>query len=331
MKKYVVLLLIFISISCTKKDNNPTSNNPINEEPFWVQTTDLGRRVDQIHIDSNDNIIVATAYGYLYRSTDNGNNWTLINEELTNKIFNIYSVVSNSKGYIYISTGQIYRTTNNGLNWVEVSTNNIRANYLMVDKNDNIYGVSCCGYGGSGIYRSTDNGNTWIKPINNNPNFTPASVKINSSNQLFANDDEDIYKSTDFGESWIKIKDEYAYSIEINKDDEIFCITGNALWKSLYKSVDDGITWERVSDVDVTSFLINDKNYFYGIKTTEGVMCSYDEGKNWKEINKGLDVIHVRSIALNSNGYLFTGTASYDNYNNLIKGEVYRSIKSTNN
>jgi len=331
MKHLILVILSFVTISCTSKESNPTNNNPNNEEPFWEMTAPLGKRIDVLYVDSNDNILVATANGYLYRSSDNGNNWNLINEELTNRITHIYSVVVNSHGHIFITTGQIYRSTDIGQTWTEVSNNKIRSDYLLMDNDDIIYGISCCGWGCSGVYRSTDNGETWIIPSIIDPNFTPSIIVMNSKKQIYATDEEALYKSTDLGLTWSKIRDGYNYSIAVNKNDVIYLIEGNALWKSLFKSIDDGFSWEKIKDVSITELLINNKNYFYGINSTNGLLCSYDEGITWKEINKGLGVLHVRDIVINSEGFLFAGTADYDNYNNLNKGEVYRSIKSTTN
>jgi len=323
MKRLIVSLLFFISISCSQ--NEVTENNITNkEDKFWEQTNKIDKRVDVIYIDQNDNILVAAAYGHLYRSTDNGNSWNFINPDLTNKINNIYSVAVNSKGYIYISTGQIYRSIDNGLTWSEVSKSGVRFNYMLIDMNDKIYGLT------SGqMFCSSNDGNSWEASDITLEYFSPHSFIINSKGDLIAAGMEGTYLSTDKGKTWTKIKEGYCYTIAVNRNDEIFTITGYSMDKAIYKSINNGATWERIKNVTATEIIINGKNYIYGINGTIGMVCSTDGGKNWTEINKGLSPLFVHAIALNSNGFIFAGTADYDNYNNLVKGEVFKSIKST--
>jgi ligand-binding sensor domain-containing protein len=100
--------------------------------------------------------------GGLYKSTDTGNNWKLVENEFNNAI--ILNIASDSKGNIvgeFENLG-VYRSTDGGENWSTLSKNDYLKNYIrtygiMFDPQDNLY----INYFPNGIFRSRDYGNTW--------------------------------------------------------------------------------------------------------------------------------------------------------------------------
>ena len=329
MKKIIILIAFISIISCSQSITENVSEEKKSEEIFWEQTSAIDKRVDVLTIDSKDNILVGAANGRIYRSTDNGKSWVYINSKLLSLIFHVNSIAINSKGHIFFSDGQIYRSSDQGMSWMEVSNNKVRANYLLISPEDEIYAISCCGWESSGVYRSIDDGVSWTKPDSVIKSFSPYSLSLNSKGHLFAISNVGVFISLDKANTWRKIKDGYTYALTIDNNDELFIVSGYAQSKTLFKSTDNGINWERISDVAITDLVINSKGIMYGINGTIGMVRSVDGGKSWQEINSGLMQIFARRVAINSRGFIFAGTASYDKYSQLEKGEVFKSIKST--
>jgi len=99
----------------------------------------------------------------IFRSTDNGENWILVNNGLTTT--DIPSLAINEAGHIYAGTypifgegGGIFRSTDNGESWVEkndgLSDLNISA--LTFTQYGSIFAGTFLG-----VFRSFNNGETW--------------------------------------------------------------------------------------------------------------------------------------------------------------------------
>ncbi len=111
-------------------------------------------------INSNGHIFLGTGGVGIYRSTDNGNNWTQINTGLTAGI--VRSLALNSNGHVFAGTNNgVYRSTDNGNNWTEINTGltNSYVSSLAINTSGHVF----AGTNGGGVYRSTDNGNNWTQ------------------------------------------------------------------------------------------------------------------------------------------------------------------------
>lgn len=334
MNRILSYLLLLFLFSCK---SDITNNQPEEQQKiFWEQTASINKLIGGIFIDSNDNILVSTEYGYLYRSTDKGNTWVNLNNGLLRiSIVNVInSIAVNSMGYIYVATGsgQIYSSKDNGSSWFEVSGNGIRANYLIINSKDEIFAVSCCGYEGSGVYRSIDNGNSWTKPDSIIEYFSPSTMCLNSKGQLFAASTQGVFRSDDSGETWIKIKDDWITTLAIDSQDNLFIVNGYSDNKYLSVSVNDGANWDKISSTNINYIITNSKGQLFAITSNTGVSRSPDKGKTWYQIGSGLTYPLVRCLATNSKGYIFAGTGIFekDVYGDQRnKGEVFRSKEST--
>ena len=100
-----------------------------------------------LEINSNGVIFAGTDVG-LFRSSDNGNNWTQITD------FQVRDVTFDKNGFVYVSTDKVYRSTNNGDNWTEISTGlpDAYINSLAVDADGYVF----AGTLNNGVYRSSE-------------------------------------------------------------------------------------------------------------------------------------------------------------------------------
>ena len=106
--------------------------------------------------------------GGVYRSTDDGENWTLVDNGLTNTY--VTALAINTGGDIFAGRLAEVRfvPTDNGDSWTGLNTGVPNATFLSLAINASGYifaGGDPLG-GPVGVLRSTDNGDTW-QPVNN--------------------------------------------------------------------------------------------------------------------------------------------------------------------
>jgi hypothetical protein len=106
---------------------------------------------------SDTNIFAGTYDGGVYLTTNQGINWTQVNNGLSNT--RVYSLAVNGN-YIFAGTNSgLFRSTNNGTDWTEVYNDpvNTHVKTLAVNGN-NIFAAT----DSSGVFLSTNNGTNWL-------------------------------------------------------------------------------------------------------------------------------------------------------------------------
>ena len=291
-------------------------------QDFWQQTNGpYGGNVRSLAINSSGHIYAGTLDGSVFRSTDNGDNWTQTG--LT--AYWIYALTINSSGDIFAGTynGDIFRSTDNGETWTEVLSVS-RVFPLAINSSDHIFAGT-----NNGVFRSTDNGETWTQT-----GLTAIwvyALSFNSSGHIFAGTSAGIsggsvFRSTDNGETWTEVNTGLTapsgvWSLAINSSDHIFVGT-DAL--GVFRSTDNGNNWTQtgLTYSNVYSLEINSIGHIFA-GTEGGVFRSTDNGETWIQVNTGLPYIkNISSLAINSSGEIFSGT---------YYGGVFRSIDNGDN
>ncbi|MFQ5754239.1 MAG: T9SS type A sorting domain-containing protein, partial [bacterium] len=103
-----------------------------------------------VTIDKQDRIYIGTAAEGIFRSTDNGTNWSHIGLDSVN----VNTIIVHSNGDIFAGTSDgVYVSTDNGGSWIPnnsgLSDTNIYS--LLISQNGYIY----AGTSGSGVFRSS--------------------------------------------------------------------------------------------------------------------------------------------------------------------------------
>ena len=315
------ILTIIIIIKLTICSN-------IYSQDFWEKISGLdGIIIYSLGINSSGDIFAGadTSYG-VFRSTDNGGNWTSGLDTLQ-----ITGIVIRPNGEILVTTldyllgGGVFHSTNNGDSWNNMGYTGAATSLAM-----NSIGDIFVGTFGNGIVRSTNNGANWVQISQGGLiNSQVTAVSISSGNGIFVGTYiGGIFRSTDNGNNWEEkgftdtVIDTIITSLAINSSGYIFAGTEGS---GVFRSTDNGENWVPISQglagqaLFIFSLAINSSGDIF-IGTSGGVFRSINNGGNWVQINQGLTNDDVHSLAINSNGDIFAGT----------EAGIFRTIPSAN-
>ena len=145
--------------------------------------------------------IYCSVYGLggIYRSTDNGINWTSISSA---NQFVSFGVTHNSN-YIFTAAhvAKVYRTSNNGLNWIQINSGlpaDLNASARAIIAKDNFIFVGLCD---SGVYRSTNNGDNWVRTDTTLHSYYVYTFAF-CGPYLFAGTNDGVYRTSNNGINW---------------------------------------------------------------------------------------------------------------------------------
>ena len=160
----------------------------------------------------------------LHKSTNKGNNWTIISPDLTkgqNGRLGTLTCMSNAvlpstQRVIYTGAddGRVMVTTNSGTNWTDISAG-LPVRYVtdvVVDKrNPNVAYVTLSGFNmderNTHVFRTTNYGANWVNITGNLLNVPANSLIIdyNKDSTLFVGTDAGVYYTTRLGASWVQL------------------------------------------------------------------------------------------------------------------------------
>ena len=217
--------------------------------------------------------------GRLYRSTDNGENWTSVKTFSNINTVNVIKYLGD--GIVLAATagnssdGDVYRSTDSGLNWTRVS--NVSAHEAI--ENLEYLGDGICIFGagysnGDGyIYRSTDYGATWAKTDTSNSiwgnskraaTFKYLGNGICMGSRMTNSNVFRLIRSTDYGATWSDIGQttlltDYSSSfpcIEYLGDGKVAVV---ATWTTsrVYISSDYGQTFDTTAKFTVSEWALS--------------------------------------------------------------------------
>ena len=288
MKKIIVFFIALVSFLTVNAQWSQTNGiNPLYYGYNNYVTSILGSGID-MYAGANDGI---------YKSTDNGSTWNIVNSNLNF----VYSLVNNGNDVISGSLATIDISNNSGLNWNSITITDMGSNDMVI--NDTI------------IYACT-NGGIYIASTNNDTSWTLLSSFVCSclvfdGDIIFAGTNGNgVYKSTNNGLTWINQNTGifpynsnflYINSIII-KDSDIYVGTNNGVCKSAlnliyWVSVNNGLS---ISSTTVNTLLLNNNILYAG---TNGGMFSLS-GTIWSSY--GL-TDSVFSLTIHNN-VMFAGT-----------------------
>jgi photosystem II stability/assembly factor-like uncharacterized protein len=251
---------------------------------------------------NTNNTSVYNHGSWIFRSTNNGTDWTLCDLNLGDQYFVKFAASGNN---ILVATDTaIYVSTNNGTNWTLENIGLIIPYIDAIVINDSKFYAYIRN---QGLYLSTDLGTSWTKiSAGLNPYSTVYSLVFNGNNIFAGTFLTGMFVSTNDGINWNQINYGLANlsvgAIDVIGD-TIYCysgLTGNFL------SFNKGVNWTPVVNSPGTLYMQRFGNYIYKSVGYDGIFLSTDNGANWTPINNGLPVgkFYTPALAVNGNNIL---------------------------
>lgn len=266
--------------------------------------------------------LFATGYG-AYRFNGIDSSWVLLNSDLTNPVVTTLAV--NKSDHIFAGTwgeGGIFRSTDSGKTWRQVNsgltfpdvtdTTVLRLpliNSLISNSKGNLFAATTYG-----IFSFSNNDNLWTLLNKNYTNTYFRTIGVTSQDVLFAGlQGAGIFRSDD-GRIWTSknsgLDNLYVRAIAVNLNDHIWAGTYGG---GVYHSTDLGESWKQtnngLSGLYVNCIAISPKsNHIFLGTDGNGVFRSIDNGQSWAPVNNGITYPCIRSIAINNDGHIYSGT-----------------------
>ncbi len=243
--------------------------------------------------DSGSILVLVDVGEAIYKSTNQGVDWIVVDESFNNANTDAVSLVSKSDGTLYI-----------------------------VDLGENIWKSTAFGYEW-----------TKVNDDYNGEESSNAVVMTLDSNKLYIfEDDEDVWVSEDEGITWTKMNDDFDGSDETSNargvtvvNEKLFVVAGNS---DVYVSEDQGITFTEINDNynggNGADGLAHDLNNNLYIVHNQKIWKSENEGVAWTEVNGDFngdqDGSAGKTITSDSNNHLYVVDASEDVYRSIDNG-----------
>ena len=276
----------------------------------------------------------------ILKSDDSGNSWNLITESGDSDI-NDVCFINTTTGFISIFN-KILKTFNGGQTWDTTDFNQgITPKYIHF-VNDTI-GYFCNTFDTS-YYKTNNCGNTWQRVdvqtgINNlilvAINFYDMDNGVLSGQYSSSSGSEFfLFRTTNGGLSWQQTySDYYNYISDIDRigKDTLMGVGKRVMYDNIIlTSFDDGLTWEE-SNMTNTFYTLRDIKYDYkGMAYCVGdngqILQSNDYGKNWININEGLNQYNLLSSFAISDSIVILGCETLGG--GVSNGCIYRSSTS---
>lgn len=316
MKLFTTFILLLSVTLCLAGINPQMGPSPIiNESDFFV-----GRISSLVTSPTDENKYFAgSADGGVWRTTDGGNNWLPITDNMPTTAIGSLAMDPNNEDIIYAGTGEsnyanhsryglgIYKSIDSGDSWTVIgadifSGRSVSKIIVSHDNSDIIYAsVSPAGgfpalaaakqhpdaNGLLGVFKSTDAGESW-QHLSQLPALPVSSFVINGSNNqilyaavgdIYGHVDNGLYKSIDGGSSWNRLS--------------VGLLNNSGAHK--------GRTTVAISPVDSTKLYYSVVNRAFisgGGASLNMVYASSDSGNSWHELG--------RQVFMSSFGWYFS-------------------------
>ena len=287
-----------------------------------------GGTILDIASDDNGTIYVMTPFSRIFYSTDNGDNWTIM--QGTHGFWNITDIeVNKSSGRLYVGTNTegIWFTSNLGQTWdweyFYTSPQGQHAGIVQVGVKHGTGVVVACEPGPttSTTYVSTNNGASWTHHINNTPFGVVVDYLFLQDGTLLAGTEQGVFQSSNNGATWTSAPANLSAltvtSLSQRNNGKIFAgtnynrITQNTTGTGVYLSTDSGQSWvyssTGITDTRISDLYFDEATATLFAATPTGVFASTNNGSSWSSINFNLVDVDVNCVTGKASGEVFIG------------------------
>lgn len=266
----------------------------------WVQTNNgiANLSLGAILLGNSDSHLFSGAAGKMYKTNDNGNNWSEIQPPVTGNIPECgYNFNNKYFAGLNASTDCIYYSEDNGTSWKTASggpTTTVVRGFIGLSENIFAYTSS------KGIYKSTDGGLNWSIANSGLTNLNVIYMTILNSKIYAGTIGGGVFISNDNGVNWTQSNSGIA-SGSLNTtfiwhlDTKLYYVDQGG---SSYVSANNGTSWTSwvkpamygLSPVEISRYggnlYVKSRHYLAGLK--DSVYITGNEGATWKNITENL-------------------------------------------
>ncbi len=257
----------------------------------WSLDSPDPQGITAIAVDSTDIFAGNDRAGAVMISTDNGDNWQIRNNGLTDST--VVSLVTNGSDVFAggFSRG-VFRSTDDGLHWTQASNG---LSGTVPRSIASAGGQLLVATGTSGVFESPNGGTDWTSLLD--LGWLPGmSFYTYSASALCANDSTiyigsygGVVESTNNGSKWTVSKG-FFYQVNsiVISPSQIYAGTNGG---GVYVSTDNGATFNQtnsgLTDLDITTLAFIGQSFLAGTDTA-GVFISTDDGTDWTAAKVGI-------------------------------------------
>lgn len=272
---------------------------------------------DLVFQPGNSSIIYAATDTGLFKSIDNGANWSALST--TVPLINDLALDPVNPSIIYAATNAgVFKSTDGG-NTFTLFNNGISTPARTIAVNPVTPTILYATVGGSPYFKSVDGGANWtINFIDLASRVDSVTIDPNTSTTLFADTNRGIYKSTDSGGNWTLLNTGIPNFLSVNSitidptNNLIYAATTFGIWKS----ANGGTTWTNISgnlsfNILSVAFDPTNTSVLYAATVVQ-IEKTIDGGGSWTDSDSGYPRTRIASLIANPTqpSTLFIGTTS---------------------
>jgi|CXWL01.1.fsa_nt_gi hypothetical protein len=291
-------------IICWRSTNGATSFTALT---VWSYPNGTGYNHADVHgLFWINSTIYSISDGGIYKSIDNGDNWTDLSPGLTIRQF--YRMANSQTNASVITggaqdNGSVTRQASGS--WADWLGADGMEGLVSPTNHLNLWGTSQ----GGAIYRSTNGGNSYsgLSQPSSGQWVTPLAIHPTNETILYGGW-TGVYKSTNSGTNWTNISSGFITStladlaVAPSDPNYIYASTGS----TLYVTTNDGLSWAtRSAPATINDIAVDPANpskiWIACNSTTNRVMVSTDAGATFANVSANLPAIVARAIVVDDN------------------------------